>query len=89
VGVFFEDFPNYGFMTSFVRNQMRVLAKGVQRFVIGKPEFESIKVQIPSYKEQEKIAKYFRSLDCEISALSQQLEKLQQIKSACLDNMFV
>lgn len=88
-GVFFEDFPNYGFMTSFVRNQMKVLAKGVQRFVIGKPEFDSIKVQIPSYEEQEKIAKYFRSLDCEISALYQRLEKLQQIKSACLDKMFV
>ena len=89
IGVFFDDFPNYGFMTEFVRSQMRLLAKGVQRFVIGKPEFESIKVQIPTYDEQKKIADYFRSLDSEVIGLTQRLEKLKQIKSACLNNMFV
>ena len=89
IGVFFDDFPNYGFATEFVRSQMRLLAKGVQRFVIGKPEFESIKVLIPTYDEQKKIADYFRALDSDISGLTQRLEKLKQIKSACLDNMFV
>ena len=88
-GVFYDDFPNYGFMTGFVRSQMKFLAKGVQRFVIGKPEFESIKVQVPSYDEQEKISQYFRNLDIQISLQTQRLEKLKQIKSACLDNMFV
>ena len=88
-GVFFEDFPNCGFMTKFVRAQIRLLAKGVQRFVIGKTEFESIKVQIPSYKEQMQIANFFRSLDHQITLQNQRLEKLKQIKAACLDNMFV
>lgn len=88
-GVFFEDFPNCGFMTKFVRAQIRLLAKGVQRFVIGKTEFESIKVQIPSYKEQMQIANFFRSLDRQITLQTQRLEKLKQIKAACLDNMFV
>ena len=40
-------------------------------------------------EEQEKIAQYFRSLDNQISLQTQRLEKLKQIKSACLDNMFV
>ena len=88
-GVFFEDFPNCGFMTKFVRAQIRLLAKGVQRFVIGKTEFESIKVQIPSYKEQMQIANFFRSLDRQITLQTQRLEKLKQIKAACLDKMFV
>ena len=88
-GVFFEDFPNCGFMTKFVRAQIRLLAKGVQRFVIGKTEFESIKVQIPSYKEQMQIANFFRSLDRQITLQTQRLEKLKQIKAACLDIMFV
>lgn len=88
-GVFFEDFPNCGFMTKFVRAQIRLLAKGVQRFVIGKTEFESIKVQIPSYKEQMQIANFFRSLDRQITLQNQRLEKLKQIKAACLDKMFV
>ena len=46
-------------------------------------------ITIPSYDEQKKISEYLKSLDSQIALLSQQLEKLQQIKSACLDNMFV
>ena len=44
---------------------------------------------IPSYDEQLQIAKYFVSLDKQIALQSQRLEKLKQIKSACLDKMFV
>ena len=44
---------------------------------------------IPSYEEQKKIAEYLKSLDTQISLQTQHLEKLKQIKSACLDNMFV
>lgn len=39
--------------------------------------------------EQKMIASFFSNLDSQIALLAQQLEKLQQIKSACLDNMFV
>lgn len=46
-------------------------------------------IWVPSYKEQEKIAEYMQSLDSQITLQSQRLEKLKQIKSACLDNMFV
>lgn len=40
-------------------------------------------------KEQIAIANYFISLDKQITLQAQRLEKLKQIKSACLDNMFV
>ena len=39
--------------------------------------------------EQQAIASYFTSLDRQISLQSQRLEKLKQIKSACLDKMCV
>ena len=39
--------------------------------------------------ERRLIASYFTSLDHQISLQSQRLEKLKQIKSACLDKMFV
>lgn len=42
-----------------------------------------------SEAEQQAIASYFTSLDRQISLQSQRLEKLKQIKSACLDKMFV
>lgn len=47
------------------------------------------KIWIPSYDEQKQIAQYLQSLDTQISLQTQRLEKLKQIKSACLDNMFV
>lgn len=44
---------------------------------------------VPSYEEQKKIGSFFRILDTQISLQEARLEKLKQIKSACLDKMFV
>lgn len=47
-------------------------------------------IMIPKdIKEQQRIASYFKSLDKQISLQEQRLEKLKQIKAACLDKMFV
>lgn len=46
-------------------------------------------ISLPSLAEQQAIASYFTSLDRQISLQSQRLEMLKQIKSACLDKMFV
>ena len=43
----------------------------------------------PSINEQQKIASHFTNLDRQITLQSQRLEKLKQIKAACLDKMFV
>ena len=40
-------------------------------------------------QEQQKIASYFRNLDRQITLQARRLEKLKQIKAACLDKMFV
>ena len=47
-------------------------------------------IMIPDdIKEQQRIASFFRSLDKQISLQELRLEKLKQIKAACLDKMFV
>lgn len=51
--------------------------------------YMELSVPHPSLAEQQAIASYFTSLDRQISLQSQSLEKLKQIKSACLDKMFV
>lgn len=57
---------------------------------IGANDFLDINIWKPESKaEQQAIASYFTSLDRQISLQSQSLEKLKQIKSACLDKMFV
>lgn len=57
---------------------------------IGAEDFLDIDIVLPKSKEeQQKIATYFTSLDKQISLQEARLEKLKQIKSACLDKMFV
>lgn len=46
-------------------------------------------VLIPSKNEQVKIGLFFSNFDKQISLQTQRLEKLKQIKSACMDKMFV
>lgn len=46
-------------------------------------------ISIPLQIEQQKIGAYFLTLDTLISQHATQLQKLQQIKSACLEKMFV
>ncbi len=54
------------------------------------PAFSKIKVIYPKeIQEQQRIASYFRSLDKQISMQEKRLERLKQIKAACLDKMFV
>lgn len=52
-------------------------------------EFAEMSFLFPSKDEQHQIASFFCSLDSQISLQEQRLEKLKQIKSACLDKMFV
>ncbi len=52
-------------------------------------DFLKESILVPSYEEQIKIGKILTSLERQISLQSQRLEKLKQIKSACLDKMFV
>ena len=52
-------------------------------------EFKEMKFLVPQIKEQRAIASYFTALDRRIALQTQRLEKLKQIKAACLDKMFV
>jgi len=62
-GTYYPNFPNYSLMTGNVRKQFFLAAKGVQRYVISKADFESIIDTIPEYREQAKIGEFFRSID--------------------------
>lgn len=56
---------------------------------VRKEDIKSISIYYPKLIEQQKISTYFRTLDELISKHAIQLQKLQQIKSACLEKMFV
>lgn len=76
---------------SFI-SQLAMRTEGtVTKLKTLKPEaFLDMEVCIPTDQyEQIAIGEYFRNLDRQINLQTKRLEKLKQIKSACLDNMFV
>jgi type I restriction enzyme S subunit len=85
---------DYRFFAYILRNpsfrkSIAFLAQGISRFNISKRKAMEIEIRTPGPKEQCMIGAYFTSLDELVSRHSTQLEKLKNIKSACLENMFV
>lgn len=72
------------------RKIMSFLAQGATRYNLSKNNFCKVALLLPKTKaEQCAIASFFTNLDRQITLQSQRLEKLKQIKAACLDKMFV
>lgn len=55
---------------------------------LSKNNIEKIPISLPSLPEQRAIASYFTALDAQITLQRERLEKLKQIKAACLEKMF-
>jgi type I restriction enzyme S subunit len=84
-----SNFLAYVFRANDFRINVCVLAQGISRYNISKTKAMKIPISIPSPLEQKKIGEYFRTLDELISKHAIHLQKLKQIKSACLERMFV
>ena len=69
--------------------KMKVLAATGTLQIINRTEFSEIKTFLPSFDEQKRISQYFEKLDILITLHQRKLEKLQNIKKACLEKMFV
>lgn len=85
-------FFSYLFKTYRMINEFRLYSQGLTKdtWNLKYPAFSKISVTYPSSEdEQRQIASYFRQLDIQISEQEKRLEKLKQIKAACLDKMFV
>ena len=65
------------------------MAQGKSVVHLHNSDIEKVDMLIPSFAEQRAIASYFTNLDSQITLQTQRLEKLKQVKAACLDNMFV
>ena len=89
-----DDYILYLFETSTWHKEVSMRASEGARnhglLNIGAEDFLDIDIWVPNDKaEQYQIASYFRNLDIQISEQEKRLEKLKQIKAACLDKMFV
>ena len=86
---FFAYYLNSGIFDPELRKIVSSTARMDGLLNISYEAYMSIDVYKCSLAEQEKIASFFKSLDKQISLQEQRLEKLKQIKAACLDKMFV
>ncbi|WP_288509925.1 restriction endonuclease subunit S [uncultured Prevotellamassilia sp.] len=78
------------FMSRAFIDRLRLITYGIRDGrSINFDEFKNLLFLFPSKEEQHAIATFFRSLDRQIALHTQRLEKLKQIKAACLDKMFV
>ena len=75
---------------SVYHDQLLPLMQGIKVTSIAKSAMQDTDIAYPkSMNEQEKIGEYFTSLDRLITLHQRELEKLQNIKKACLEKMFV
>ena len=88
-----EDLDAY-YLNSFIgtnsfRNQLseRTSISAQPGVYLG--DIKNINIDMPSQSEQKLIAVYFRNLNSLITLHQRELEKLKNIKKACLEKMFV
>ena len=76
-----------------VENQLRRIVSSGARMDgllnISFQEYVSVSVLFPTIEEQNKIADFFKNLDNLITLHQRELEKLKNLKKACLEKMFV
>lgn len=86
------SFFSYMFKTNGMLKVFRLNSQGLtsDTWNLKYPAFSKLSIIYPKViAEQRAIASYFTNLDRQITLHTQRLEKLKQIKAACLDNMFV
>ena len=76
-------------ITCINRENIAMVSQGTTIVHLHAHNVAGLNYLLPSIEEQNQIAEYFSNLDKQISLQEQRLEKLKQIKSACLKNMFV
>ncbi len=84
-----DKFLQYWFTTTIFKKMIEQYQEGGVRLYFFYDKLCKCVIWHPCYEEQQAIASYFTALDRKISLHSQRLEKLKQIKAACLDKMFV
>ena len=87
------EFMSIELNSSEIENQLRKIVSSGARMDgllnISFDEYSSVSVVLPSIEEQDRIAGFLRNLDRLITLHQRKLEKLKNIKKACLEKMFV
>lgn len=86
---FSPNFAKYFFRSSIYRRKVIRLAQGSTRYNISKIEFMKIKIELPIYLEQQKIADFLTSIDKVIQSKQLQISQAEKWKKGLMQGLFV
>lgn len=81
-------FSRYLFRSALFRTEIIKLAQGSTRYNMSKVQLLKIKILMPTYEEQTKIANFLSSLDEKINHTQTQIQQATQWKKGLLQTMF-
>ena len=84
-----DNFKRFVFCTDLIREQIMSQATDSANKNISQTVLSNLSLYVPCKEEQEQIGNFFCSLDTLITLHQRKLERLQNIKKACLEKMFV
>lgn len=86
---FYPEFFRYVLRSFSFREKIYILAQGSTRFNLSKTEVLKIKLNLPCFEEQQKIADFLSAVDTKIEKISDELENLKEFKKGLLQQVFV
>ena len=72
-----------------VVHEIAYTCTGTGQKVLSFLDLQKMSIRVPRHNEQKKISAYFKQLDHLITLHQRKLEKLKNIKKACLEKMFI
>ena len=75
--------------SSTTRKQLVARGKTGTMTTMGQEDISTVKIEVPSKEEQEKIANFLSAIDQKIEAISRQSDRTEQFKKGLLQKMFV
>ena len=88
-GVISPDFLGFQLRAPHIRKKIIFLAQGSTRFNISKSKLMDIVVYMPTIEEQNKITAFLLNVDSRIKHTIQSIERLNMLKKALLQQMFI
>ena len=82
-----NNYKRYCFSTNEVRKQFRYLATGTSVYGISRENIKKIKINIPTIKEQEKIASILSTVDEQIDNVDALIEKNKELKKGLMQTL--
>ncbi|WP_053002173.1 restriction endonuclease subunit S [Kordia jejudonensis] len=83
------NYKKYCFSSKSFRNNLISLSTTSANTNINQESLNKLKIQLPSLKEQTKIATFLSAIDNKIALVATQIENTQQFKKGLLQQMFV